>query len=184
MTIIEHLLTCLAEECGEVAKPTHKALRFGLDDRDPKRRKAPTNREEIILEANDFMTIMEILVERGVIPEDWECEERKAAKRKKVDEFLRYAYEAGTLTEEPPAAPVVSKETPWCARFLNLVEVLSAGLDTPEYEALAHKLGRVIGVKRLEDETLVDYVRRLEKAMPKGQTEAQQLIEYAKTLDD
>lgn len=53
MNATEHLLVCLAEECGEVAKECSKALRFGLDDQvtlnpyGPRGTEGPTVREKI-----------------------------------------------------------------------------------------------------------------------------------------
>ena len=36
MNEVEHLLTCLMEECAEIQKSTAKAMRFGLDENVPR----------------------------------------------------------------------------------------------------------------------------------------------------
>jgi hypothetical protein len=53
MNIHEHLLTCLAEESGEIAQAAHKALRFGIDDGYPGTER--TNRRDIVQEVNDLI---------------------------------------------------------------------------------------------------------------------------------
>ena len=59
MTKKEYLLTCLAEECIEVAKEVHKALRFGLDDTNPATKQ--TNAEAIRNELTDIVAVLEEL---------------------------------------------------------------------------------------------------------------------------
>jgi len=103
MNASEHLLTVLAEECGEVAKECHKALRFGLDDqvtRDPKGPRGtegPTNREKIIEELNDIMGVVEMLVAHGVLPEFWRDISKQRRKGEKVAQYMEYAKRVGAL---------------------------------------------------------------------------------------
>lgn len=64
MNTIEHLLTCLVEECTEIGQATTKAQRFGLGDVNPGTYN--TNRSDIIKEVNDLIGVLELLQENGV----------------------------------------------------------------------------------------------------------------------
>lgn len=103
MNSTEHLLVCLGEECNEIAKECAKALRFGLDDKvtldphGPRGTEGPTNREKISDELNDLMGVVNLLVHRGVIPEDWEDKGKQTAKINKVRRFMDYANLVGAL---------------------------------------------------------------------------------------
>lgn len=97
MRIVEHLLACLAEEAAEVSKNVCKSLRFGLDDVNVLEPNGPTNRERIVDELNDLVAMIELLVERRIIPKDWESEDKKTAKRAKVRKFMHYAHDNGAL---------------------------------------------------------------------------------------
>lgn len=94
MNRTEHLLVCLAEECAEVGQAVGKALRFGLADGYPGTDR--TNAQDITSEVADLFAIVEMLVEYGAIQTSW-GEPRLSNKKKKVEEFLRYAEERGTL---------------------------------------------------------------------------------------
>lgn len=90
----EHLLTILTEECVEVAHEATKALRFGLND---KWKDNPTNAEKLTQEMGDLMAIFNMLVTEGhVKPISIDVVEAKYAK---VEKFLEYSKQAGTLTE-------------------------------------------------------------------------------------
>lgn len=97
MTETEHLLTCLAEECNEIGKECHKALRFGLDDKDPTIFNAPSQRVRISLEFDDLLAVMDMLLERKILLVNRERAEAMNAKRSKVLHFMEYARKAGTL---------------------------------------------------------------------------------------
>lgn len=90
----EHLLTILSEECAEVTQSVTKSLRFGLDDfwKD-----SPVNRDKITQEMGDLLGIFFMLVGEGII--DAPAESLISAKREKIEKFLQYARERGTLTE-------------------------------------------------------------------------------------
>lgn len=90
MNRTEHLLTILAEECAEVAKETSKAIRFGLGEMMPGQ--SLTNRERILKELQDLWAAVEMLDLQHV---DREAIDRKKAK---VEAFLKYSEECGTLT--------------------------------------------------------------------------------------
>lgn len=93
----EHLLTCLAEEAGEVAKDVHKSLRFGLNDRNVLKPDGPTNRERLIEELNDFMAVVDMLVQREILPANWQNSDKQEAKQHKVAKFMDYAVQVGAL---------------------------------------------------------------------------------------
>lgn len=93
----EHILTTLSEECLEVAKDISKSLRFGLEDRNILNPSGPTNLERMVDELNDLKAMIAMAVEAGIIPEDWESEEKQDTKRHKVERFMKYAEEVGAL---------------------------------------------------------------------------------------
>jgi len=95
MNIPEHLLTCLAEEGGEITQAATKALRFGLLDYPHEG--APNNTEQIVAELNDLLGVARLLVARGVLPPDWQSEDKQKAKMVKVTNSMGYAQSLGTL---------------------------------------------------------------------------------------
>lgn len=99
MTAVEHLLTCLGEECAEVAQDVAKSLRFGLDDRNVLNPSGPTNRERIIKELNDLLACADLLVDFGVLPANWQSADEQVLKKRKVAKFMNYAKEIGALEE-------------------------------------------------------------------------------------
>ncbi len=97
MTRQEHLLTILSEECAEVIQRVDKALRFGLDEKEPKQNL--TNSERIIAEFHDILAVIEML-------RDERCLGRKTItkvlvaiklKQRKIEKYLRYSNKCGTL---------------------------------------------------------------------------------------
>lgn len=98
MNIEEHLLTCLAEECAEVAKEVSKALRFGLEDRDPTNDAATTQRWRIRQELNDLFAVVEILEDANILHRGLDLV-ALAFKKQKVRRFLDYAREKGALRD-------------------------------------------------------------------------------------
>ena len=57
MNVTEHLLTCLGEEGSEIAQDVDKSNRFGLDDVNVLKPDGPNNRERLVNELNDLLTI-------------------------------------------------------------------------------------------------------------------------------
>lgn len=95
MNNAEHLLSCLAEECAEVAQRVSKALRFGLEEIQPGQ--AFTNAERIAQELNDLVAVVELLEEAGLLPRTGTMlaiEQKKL----KVGQFMEYAKRCGTLS--------------------------------------------------------------------------------------
>ena len=93
----EYLLVCLGEECDEVALQASKALRFGMGDHEPG--KIATNETRILQELSDLMAVVEMLQESGAIRRYDEGEQRGQiiAKKARVEHFMNYSREKGTL---------------------------------------------------------------------------------------
>lgn len=91
----------LSEELIEVAlgaaQIVSKSLRFGPDDRNVLDPEGPTNQERLVVELNDLMGVIELCVDHGLIPGDWEKGSLKMGKRKKVLAFMEYARKQGAL---------------------------------------------------------------------------------------
>jgi len=99
MTRREHLLTNAAEECTEVGQRLSKALRFGLQEIQPGQ--TETNIERIRYELDDLLTVLAMA---GIIEIDHEGAVyvdagRQGKKERKVEKFLEYAEQCGTLRE-------------------------------------------------------------------------------------
>jgi NTP pyrophosphatase (non-canonical NTP hydrolase) len=92
----EHLLTILGEECAEVAQRASKALRFGLGEVQPGQEL--TNAERIEGELTDLFSVVEMLVDEGHLVLK-NRQDAAAAKRAKVEKFLRLSEQLGTLTK-------------------------------------------------------------------------------------
>ncbi len=97
MTRLEHLLIILAEECSEVAQRASKALRFGLDEVQP--RQGLSNEQRLWQELSDLVAVSEMLLaERGQGGVDPAAVQ---AKKAKVERFLEYSRQCGTLQDAP-----------------------------------------------------------------------------------
>ncbi|QNG62671.1 hypothetical protein B1VFA_153 [Rhizobium phage B1VFA] len=93
----EHLLTILGEEGVEVSQRCSKALRFGLDEIQPGQEL--TNAQRIRGEYLDMVAVMEMLIEESLIaPIDGHDLQAIRAKKAKVEKFLAYSRDCGTLT--------------------------------------------------------------------------------------
>lgn len=95
MTRTEHLLWILAEECAEVAQRASKAARFGLGEVQPEQ--AWNNAHRLVQEYADLAGVLTMLQEEGALPPIPSAQLQ--AKREKVEKFLRYSAECGTLDE-------------------------------------------------------------------------------------
>lgn len=91
----EYLLVCLAEECAELSKAATKALRFGLDDKEPK--ESHTNGENIQHEFNDVLAIIEMLAEQDILPLGDSRPALLQKKKDKVASYMEYAVRRGAL---------------------------------------------------------------------------------------
>ena len=100
MNRLEHLLTILTEECAEVQQAVTKALRFGLNEG---RDIDCTNAERLRQELNDLIASVEMLVAEGVnLSADPVAKEMK---KRKVEKYLLYSAECGTLEPNLPTNP-------------------------------------------------------------------------------
>ena len=101
MNLIQYLLICLAEECGEVDQRATKALRFGLDECQPGQNL--TNRERLLDELDDLLLIREMLIEHQAFGISTNTmmyapdTDRRAEKRRKIHKYMRLSYELGIL---------------------------------------------------------------------------------------
>lgn len=97
MKKIEILLAQLAEECNETAKECMKALRFGLDDHNPKDPEKKTNRLKIEEELSDLITVANMLSREGLF-EGLQVSSNPE-KVKKIKHYLNISALRGQLRE-------------------------------------------------------------------------------------
>jgi NTP pyrophosphatase (non-canonical NTP hydrolase) len=93
----EYLLTCLAEECNEVAQRISKALRFGLDEVQPDQ--PLNNRERITEELHDLNAVAVLCERAGLVISVMPNERTIERKRSKIEYFKRISRNQGTLQE-------------------------------------------------------------------------------------
>lgn len=99
MNRTEYLLIQAASECNEVAHRATKALHFGLNEVEPGQ--SLTNAQRIVEEFVDLLGVMSMLEDQGLIqiPVGAELFSSIAAKKAKVEKFMRFAAEkCGTIT--------------------------------------------------------------------------------------
>ena len=93
MTRSEHLMVIAMEECNELAQRISKASRFGLNEKQSGQ--ALDNRQRILLEYADLVAAMQLM---GIDLTEIEPT-RIFVKKQKVERYLAYAKDCGTLTE-------------------------------------------------------------------------------------
>lgn len=98
MNRLEHLLTILTEECGEVIQAGTKTLRFGLEEgRDVSALEYGNNVQRLRYELNDLIAMVEMLEAEGLdLSPDYQS---RLKKKTKVEKYLLYSKECGTLSE-------------------------------------------------------------------------------------
>lgn len=97
LSIQEHLLQKLSEECVEISKDVSKSILFGLDDIEPNCKK--TNQEKIENEIADFFGVIELLISNEIIREEEIYDRRKITEKKdKVIKWMNYSAKKG-ITE-------------------------------------------------------------------------------------
>lgn len=104
MTIQEHLLTCLIEECGEIIQATTKSLRFGLYDGYPGTDRI--NIQDIYFELMDLIAVLEALHDNNKEIDLFPYYEMKHSddlyiikKKEKILKYIEYAKTKGTIVE-------------------------------------------------------------------------------------
>jgi hypothetical protein len=91
MTRDEHLMVIGMEECDELSQRLSKALRFGLNQIQPGQ--LDSNRGRIVAEMNDLLAALDML---GLYQPN---REQMDAKKAKVERFLAFSVECGTLSD-------------------------------------------------------------------------------------
>lgn len=94
LTKEQYLQICAMEEAAEVTQRISKALRFGLDEVQPGQ--VLTNRKRLEQEIVDFVTVLDKMEELGIIDLST-YENAFDAKSEKIDKYMQYAREQGTL---------------------------------------------------------------------------------------
>ena len=97
MNRLEHLLTIVGEEGGEVAGRASKAMRFGLNEIQPGQELS--NLQRLVGEINDLLAVAELLHDSGIDMSAVGDRAQIAAKKAKVARFLEYSRLCGTLQE-------------------------------------------------------------------------------------
>lgn len=93
----EHLLSCLAEECAEVAQRVSKALRFGLAEIQPGQ--PLTNAQRIEQELTDLIAVAAKLNDENILDMNGIDPSAIDEKWLKVEKFMVYAVEQGALVD-------------------------------------------------------------------------------------
>lgn len=91
----EHLLVCLNEECAEIGQRIDKALRFGINEIQPGQ--SLSNSERILDEMVDFIAVMEMAVDAGLILDPRLEGAMIALKKEKVHKYMEYAQRVGAM---------------------------------------------------------------------------------------
>jgi len=97
MNRTEHLLFIVAEEAAEVGHRASKAARFGLNEVQSDRR--VSNRDRLLGEFADLCGALELATGSTVEQIVHDLRPMFEAKKAKIEEFLRYSAEQGTLSE-------------------------------------------------------------------------------------
>lgn len=95
MTRDEHLYTIAGEEGVEIAQRCSKAVRFGGDEVQPGQ--PDNNRTRILREFADLVGVLEMLGFVNLVPPSCALRPWIDAKKAKVEHYLRYSAECGTL---------------------------------------------------------------------------------------
>lgn len=94
----ENLMVVLSEECLESGLAISKMLRFGAGDRNPVTKIENVN--ALISELNDILGAAALLVDEGILPENWMSDKLIAAKKGKILGFLEYSRRRGRVTPD------------------------------------------------------------------------------------
>jgi len=100
MTRDEHLLSCLAEECAEVAQRISKQLRFGSFEQQAGQ--ALNNIERTTEELFDLTAVATICERAGLVLGVMPNEAAIQRKMAKIEKYFAISREQGTLQEPTP----------------------------------------------------------------------------------
>lgn len=95
----QFLLTLMAEEAVEIAQRATKAIRFGLDE--VQSGQDLTNRQRLMLEIFDFLTILELTeADLGLLTDEDKSNFGKHAYEKsiKINKYYEYSKELGCVS--------------------------------------------------------------------------------------
>jgi hypothetical protein len=97
LTKEQYLLTVVMEECAEVAQRASKAIRFGLQEKQPGQ--PFTNAQRLVNEVIDLYETLDVLFEDGSIsmPDGEEFEVQRASRREKMTRYMERAQREGVL---------------------------------------------------------------------------------------
>lgn len=96
MNRTEYLLTCLAEECNEVAQRVSKILRFGLNEVQPGY--TSSNLTRLNEELADLCGVVRMLYPLGIQLQSGTTE-KMIEKEKKVNKYFEYSKQIGVANE-------------------------------------------------------------------------------------
>lgn len=90
------MLLKLVEECQEVSHKAAKAIKFGLLEKQPDQDK--DNRQRLQEELIDLAVVVDLLIEMGIIDEDFmQDSERAKQVRAKIEKYNEYSASLGIL---------------------------------------------------------------------------------------
>lgn len=92
----EYLLSCLAEECNEIAQRVSKALRFTLEECQPGQ--DLSNGHRITQELIDLLGVVETLVDEDIIEDPKKFRDGIEIKKAKIEKYMAYSRKVGALT--------------------------------------------------------------------------------------
>lgn len=93
-----YMLICLIEECAEVIQRACKAIRFGMDEKEPGQDK--TNQVRLDEEWQDLQGVVQMNQHVGNIPEGFGTGPAIGEKKRKVAKYIKYSEDIGTLERD------------------------------------------------------------------------------------
>jgi hypothetical protein len=82
-------LNCLQEECAEIVQAASKILRFGYENKHPRRPDGQTNREHLEEEIGNLTVILDFMVQGGDVEEE-KIYVSAEEKKKTIGKYLRF----------------------------------------------------------------------------------------------
>lgn len=135
MTKIEHLLTCLAEECMETAQRASKAIRFGINE--IQSGQPLDNSDRIVLELNDILAVAELLAEENAITSEFRIQKFIDGKKEKLRSWMAYSEKMGSLAEHGLLVAQVERMKSLCESVDQLERSINSDADFDERVAFS-----------------------------------------------